>query len=344
MGSLVKGEYALITVIMCIALLSTQAMSPDSFSGSHLFIPTSDDTLYTWHDLCTNTSGWIQQTPIDGFSIDGNITYNFDSLQTTSNGLTVPTMFSQSLPIYGPLFVKSLPSGISLFEIQDFRVLMRCTFELGEIGSMKVYLYDNQKECIFVIGISDSDEYSLGFSPIINYHPLSGSIWYSHDNQIGSSWEDYFHIWYDTVDETLYSLIDHAGDTQYKDVVNYGQAELDRDVKYIGISWTSFYDFTYSGARLELCDIQMTYRNITSSVEPPPTNSTSVTETQTTTTIIHPPSPIPTTSTPDTTPTDFTDTENFTPQLNPAAVAVALGSSLVIIIFTLRIISFTKSQ
>jgi len=343
-GGKVKKEYVLISLIICISLLFPQTIYSDVIPASQSLITTSDDLLYTWHDSCTNTSGWLAQSEISGFSIEGNITYGYNGLQTTSNGLTVPSISLQSLPSYGYLFIKNLPSGIMMYELQDLRIMMQCAFELGETGSMKVYLYDDQKQIIFILGISDSDAYSLRFTPLILYLPLAGNYWFSYDSKIASSWEDYFRIWYDSVNATYYSLIDHDGDIEYREIVNRGEVELDREVKYIGISWTRFYDETYSGARLELCDIQLTYSNIESPSEPDPTNYTLVTEIPTTSTPTHPHTTTPPSFSDTTAPSDTSTSEELTPQFNPAIVAVSFGSMLVIIIYTLKIISFKKNQ
>jgi len=260
-GGGLKNHNVMITLLVCVTIIISQTLQPTA-QQTWTFSPAgSMNPLLTWFDSCRNTSGWTEQTSGSGYSTEGIISGTGDLSADTNTALTVLNIPTTAYNEYGPLFTKEFPTPIALSEILDFRVSIFFENTYGVLGCLKIYLFDENKNSIFTMGISDLDDGNYDYNVIFRYSPITISPWDIQQYHNRDDWRDHISFWYNDVIETPFTLIGHSLDSSYAILTNDGVIEVDREVASIGISWTRGNHGEYDGSHLQLQEIRMIYRN-----------------------------------------------------------------------------------
>jgi len=264
-GGGLKNHNVSVALFFCIGLIIAQAIQPTAYQEVISIPASSINPLAIWHDDCTNTTGWTEQTSASGYNADGVIS-GTGGLHAGLLALYVPEIPPTTYNEYGPLFTKEFPNPIAISEILDFRVRLRFYDNPSEAGSLKIYLFDENKKSVFTLGLNDVDYSNLNYRVIFHYNPVTLSPWYAYTLESENDWNDYISFWYNDATETPYTLIGQSLDPIYAVVTNDGEVEVDREITSIGISWTRGPQGEYDGSNLQLREINLMYRQpITSS-------------------------------------------------------------------------------
>ena len=258
-GAGLNNYNAMITLVVCVSLIMAQATQSTNHPNEYFAPASTINPLGIWHDACQNTTGWTEQISGSGYDTEGVVS-GTGGLNADTYSLTVPDIPVSSYNEFGPLFTKEFSNPIALSEILDFRVRISFENQFGVDGSLKIYLFDENKKSVFTMGISDLDSEQYDYSVIFRYSPIALSPWYIDNYNYEDDWNDYISYWYNDAIETPFILIGHSLDSFYRIPMNYGEIEVDRKVASIGISWTRDNLGEFDGIHLKLQEIRMVYR------------------------------------------------------------------------------------
>jgi hypothetical protein len=221
---------------------------------------TSDIRLITWYDDCLDTSDWIEENATTEYQSDAVVS-GTGGLSSDSFSFTVPEIPVANNSEYGPLFIKTLPTPIALTSILEFKVSMHFEYASNELGSLKVYLYDENKTIISSSEIVDEGvEVGEGANVRFRYHPLYYSSWQRTIESYYTSWFGYVSSWFDDIQNEPYVLFDSGFGNPEKFLVNNGFYDYDREACSIGLQWVRSNTENYNGTHLVLHGLSLIYR------------------------------------------------------------------------------------
>lgn len=211
----------------------------------------------TWHDDCSNTSGWVldPNPPQPRISIQDNVSI-------LSDGASI---YSSAIPYasgrwHGSIFFYELESPFFLGHGLEVSVRMSHPGSPGAAGGMEVGFYDQFFNITCWVSIVDS-WYSGYFTTDEGYNENGTS--YTHSTPQDGSLVSDFRVWHNSATNQLLAE-DEAGNYT---LASGNQFNPDREIHYVGIMFWNVEDYTYESNHV----LDILIRGVSSS---PPTDTT----------------------------------------------------------------------
>jgi len=180
----------------------------------------------SWHDDCSNTTGWYENTT----NIENliNEVQTGISLLTDGESLYSDTIPSSTTESHGPQFFKKIPSPLSLKDGLDLQVEIEHIGTSGYMGSVGIVLLDEFNATVYKVGGVDGwtgsecngwVAYKEGDPQNIEYVTKSGS------------WTGTVRVWYNA---TTDSVMGDVTGTEFT-LAASGSFNSNREVHFVGI-------------------------------------------------------------------------------------------------------------
>ncbi|MFW9890283.1 MAG: DUF2341 domain-containing protein, partial [Candidatus Thorarchaeota archaeon] len=188
--------------------------------------------LFTWHDACTSTNGWIYGIGYwDGWNPWGLAT---GTLASESGYLRTQTNDGSST---GPFWFKSLDTAANLSDLYDFSVdVQMVPIDPNDRGGFAAILYDQNKLPIIRYSFMDwtQSEYDIDLAAIYRFGNGT-SVSFNLENVTSTDWRGVVRT-YRSSSGGLRAEISGGGSSELLSAADVAN-EADRKVSYVGIQW-----------------------------------------------------------------------------------------------------------
>ncbi|NHJ13863.1 MAG: hypothetical protein EAX95_09300 [Candidatus Thorarchaeota archaeon] len=213
----------------------------------------------TWEDNCTSASLWTQQNNESGFATLDLIA-NEGALVSSAGYLSVTGLVGSGEEIEGPLFTRTIDPEVPIRNLSMFQVDLEFVYQFDEVGYLSLYLFDEFRDRIGMLQISDSDIASESKALCAFYRGGDSAVAGSFDSHYLFSWRASLSIRYEEDIRSVIAQIDD-GTPNNQTLMVEGQFDEYREIKYIGIHACRD-SRNYVGEHLRVHEIRLGYHKI----------------------------------------------------------------------------------
>lgn len=220
-----------------------------------------------WYDGCDSTDGWIKYGPGSGFASAREL-HDSGTLYSTDGYLYADGISTGSSWKWGPLYVKEIPGGTTVKDIEMFEAQFVFYYRYGRMGDVIISLFDEKKEQVISFTAYDS-WYSTTTRRYLTYIKSSDEGGGSNEwleASCSTSWTATFKFWYDPYSAAVKSQVDDGSPLTH---THYDGCSFNRDraVRYIGIQFARASTYAYQGSDLKINYVKLTYDRLLQNVE-----------------------------------------------------------------------------
>lgn len=222
-----------------------------------------------WYDGCDSTDGW-QKVSVDSSFEAVRQLHESGTLYSSGGYLYADGISTGSSWKWGPLFVKEIPGGTTVKDIEMLEAQIKFNYQYGKMGDVIIGLFDEDRERITSF-IGYDSWYGSSTRRYLNYYKASyegdGSDQWLEAYCYGS-WTATFKFWYDPYSAAVKSQVDDGTPLTH---THFDGTSFDRDrtVRYIGIQFARANTYTYQGSDMKINYIKMTYDMLFQQVNDP---------------------------------------------------------------------------